>query len=81
MKMKLRTGTPEEVGMSAQRVQHVVDLAEDWVAQDIHPALVVLAARQGVIVLHEAFGHLTPEKKTPPLGLDAYQSSLGLVLP
>lgn len=46
--MKLRSGTPEEVGMSPQRVQHVVDLAEGWVAQGITPALVVLLARNGV---------------------------------
>lgn len=71
MNMKLRAGTPEEVGMSAQRLHHVVDLAEGWVAQGIHPALVVLAARKGVIVLHEAFGHLTPEEGSPSLELDA----------
>ena len=65
--MKLQTGIPEEVGMSSQRVQHVRDLAQSWVAQGIHPALVVLAARKGVIVLHEAFGRLTPESNSPPL--------------
>lgn len=71
MNMKLQAGTPEEVGMSAQRVRHVADLAKGWVAQGIHPALVVLAARKGVIVLHEAFGHLTPEENSPPVELDA----------
>ena len=71
MTMKLRARRPEEVGMSAQRVRHVVDLAEGWVAQGVHPALVVLAARKGVIVLHEAFGHLTPEVSSPSLELDA----------
>jgi len=68
--MELRHGTPEEVGMSAERVQHVVDLAEGWVAQGIHPALVTLVARRGVIVIHEAFGSLTPEPDSPPLELD-----------
>jgi CubicO group peptidase (beta-lactamase class C family) len=68
--MKLRPGNPEEVGMSAQRVQHVVDLAGGWVAQGITPALVVLVARRGVIVIHEAFGRLTPEEDSPPLRLD-----------
>jgi hypothetical protein len=71
MTSKLRTGTPEEVGMSAQRVRHVVDLAEGWVTQGIHSSLVVFAARKGVIVLHEAFGHLTPDGDSPPLELDA----------
>lgn len=68
--MKLRQGNPEEVGMSAQRVQHVVDLAESWVGEGITPALVVLVARRGVIVIHETFGRLTPEEDSPPLKLD-----------
>jgi len=71
MDMELRHGTPEEAGMSAERVQHVVDLAENWVEQGIHPALVVLVARRGIIVAHEAFGRLTPEQNSPPLELDA----------
>ena len=68
--MKLRHGMPEEVGMSAERVRHIVDLAEGWVAQGITPALAVLVARRGVIVIHEAFGRLTPEPNSPPLELD-----------
>ncbi len=71
MAVRLQAGSPEAVGMSAQRVRHITDLAEDWVAQGIHSSLVVLAARKGVIVLHEAFGHLTPEGDSPPLELDA----------
>lgn len=68
--MKLQRGSPKEVGMSVDRVNHVKKLAEGWVNQGIHPALVVLAVRKGVIVLHEAFGHLTPEKDSAPLDLD-----------
>ena len=69
--MKLRTGTPGEAGMSPQRVRHVVDLARGWVEEGITPALVVLVARRGVIVLHEAFGRLGPEPDAPPLPRDA----------
>lgn len=68
--MTLRPGTSEEVSMSAQKVRRVVALAEGWVAKGITPALVVLAARRGVIVLHEAFGRLTPESDSPPLRRD-----------
>jgi CubicO group peptidase (beta-lactamase class C family) len=68
--MKLRPGNPEEAGMSAERVRHVVDLAKGWVVQGITPALVVLAARRGVVVIHEAFGRLTPEQDSPSLELD-----------
>src|SRR5438128_8658029 len=69
--MKLRPGTPEEAGMSAQRVRHVAALAEGWVAEGVTPALVVLVARRGVIVLHEAFGRLTPDPDSPPLQRDS----------
>jgi len=68
--MKLRPGNPEEAGMSSQRVRRVVDLAEGWVEQGVMPALVVLAARRGIIVVHEAFGRLRPEEDSPPLQLD-----------
>jgi CubicO group peptidase (beta-lactamase class C family) len=57
--------------MSEGRVRRIVDLAEGWVAEGVTPALVVLAARRGVIVLHKAFGRLTPEEDSPPLALDA----------
>jgi CubicO group peptidase (beta-lactamase class C family) len=68
--MELRPGTPDEAGMSAQRVRHVAELAAGWVAQGITPALVVLVARRGIIVLHEAFGRRTPDPDSPPLQRD-----------
>lgn len=79
--MKLRPGNPEEVGMLAQRVQHVVDLAEGWVVQGITPALVILVARKGVVVIHEAFGSLTPEPDSPPLKLDTIYPLASLTKP
>jgi CubicO group peptidase (beta-lactamase class C family) len=57
--------------MSSERVRHIARLAEGWVSRGITPSLVVLAARKGVVVLHEAFGKLTPESDSPPLPLDA----------
>jgi CubicO group peptidase (beta-lactamase class C family) len=69
--MKLHYGDPEEAGMSARRVRHVAQLAERWVEQGITPTLVVLAARHGIIVLHEAFGRLTPDDDSSPLSRDA----------
>ena len=59
--MKLRYGDPEEVGMSGARVRRLAELAKSWVDQGMTPALVVLVARKGVIVLHEAFGKLTTD--------------------
>ena len=79
--MKLRRGSPKEAGMSAQRVQYVVDLAKGWVDQGIMPALVILVARKDVIVAHEAFGCLTPERDSPPLELDTMFALASLTKP
>jgi len=68
---KLHYGTPEEAGMLPDRIEHVKRLAEGWVKQGQTPSLVVLAARKGVIFLHEAFGKLTPEADSPPLQVDS----------
>ena len=68
---KLRYGTPEEAGMLPDRIEHVKKLAEGWVKEGKTPSLVVLAARRGVICLHEAYGVLTPEDDSPLLQLDS----------
>jgi CubicO group peptidase (beta-lactamase class C family) len=67
----MRYGDPQEVGLSAERVARVRGLAERWVADGLTPALVVLAARRGIVFLHEAFGRLGPEPGAPALPLDA----------
>jgi serine-type D-Ala-D-Ala carboxypeptidase len=67
----LRYGDPEEVGMSARRLRGVDALARRWVEDGTHPALVVLVARRGVVVLHEAHGRLGPGPDSPPLPVDA----------
>jgi CubicO group peptidase (beta-lactamase class C family) len=69
--MKLRVGTPEEAAMSPERIEGVKKMAAGWVENGTHPALVVLVARRGIIVLHEAYGRLTPEPDSPPLRTDS----------
>jgi serine-type D-Ala-D-Ala carboxypeptidase len=64
---KLRHGTPEEAGMLPDRIERVKQLAAGWVAEGQTPSLVVLAARKGIIFLHEAYGRLRPEEHSPPL--------------
>jgi len=71
MSSKLIAGKPEEVGMSEKRIEHVKKLAKNWVDQGIHPSLVVIVARKGIIVLQEAFGRLTHAEDSPPLKLDS----------
>src|SRR5712691_11563142 len=79
--MQLQPGEPEEVGMSAQRVRHVGQLAAGWVAQGITSALVILVARRGVVVLHEAFGRLTPDDDAPPVQRDTIYPVASLTKP
>jgi CubicO group peptidase (beta-lactamase class C family) len=69
--MELRNGTPEEAGIRPEATARIKRRAESWAETGGTPALVLLAARKGVIFLHQAFGHLTPEKNAPQLPLDA----------
>jgi serine-type D-Ala-D-Ala carboxypeptidase len=52
----LRYGTPAEAGMDPERVDRIRERGEAWLAEGFTPSLVLLAARGGVIFLHEAFG-------------------------
>ncbi len=71
MSPTLREGTPTEAGLSASQLDIARDVAARAVAEGVHPAVVVLVARHGVIALHEAFGVLGPEPDDPPLPRDA----------
>jgi CubicO group peptidase (beta-lactamase class C family) len=66
----LRLGKPEEVGMSSPRIRHLAEQGEEWVREKVAPAMVLLAARRGRIVLHVAFGYLTPDADSPATPLD-----------
>ena len=68
---ELHEGSAVEAGMLPERIEHIRALAKRWVEQGSTPSLVVLVARRGVIVLHEAFGRLRPEPNPPPLRVDS----------
>lgn len=68
---ELRYGSPSEAGMLPERIDRVRDLAAGWIKEGYTPALSVLVARRGVIVLHEGFGVLGPQEGAPPLPRDA----------
>jgi CubicO group peptidase (beta-lactamase class C family) len=68
---QLRSGTPEDAGISPERLQLILELCQGWVAVGSTPALVVLAARRGIIFLHEAWGQLGPEPDSPPVLRDS----------
>jgi CubicO group peptidase (beta-lactamase class C family) len=67
--------------MSAQRIAHAADLAASWVADGLTPALTVLVARRGIVVLHEAFGRLTPAPDAPPLQRDTIYPLMSVTKP
>jgi serine-type D-Ala-D-Ala carboxypeptidase len=79
--MNLRPGTPEEAGMLRKQIELARCRAREWVEQGITPALVVVAARRGIIVLHEAFGRLTPAPDSPPVALDTLFPISSMVKP
>ncbi len=65
--MKLRPGSPQEVGVNPARIAHARDLCTTWVKEGHTPALSVCVARRGVVVLEEALGVLGSEPDTPPI--------------
>jgi CubicO group peptidase (beta-lactamase class C family) len=67
----LRVGTPEEAGIHPSAVKQMVRRGQEWVDKGIHSALVLLAARRGVIYLHQAFGQRSEEDPSGSLPLDA----------
>jgi len=68
---KLVQAVPEDVGMSSQRIDLVKKRAQDWVNDGTTPALVLLAARRGKVVLHEAFGKTGPGSDAAKLDVSA----------
>jgi CubicO group peptidase (beta-lactamase class C family) len=67
----LREGPPESVGMDPLRIKRLRELGASWVKNDETASLVLLTARRGTIVLHEAFGVRRPEDKDWTLRRDS----------
>jgi hypothetical protein len=59
---ELGEGSEAEAGMLPERVERGRRLASSWVEQGHTPSLVVLVARRGVIVLHEATASSDPSR-------------------
>ncbi len=57
----LTQGTPQNAGMSAQRLEIISEVLQEAVASDAIPGAVALVARNGKIVYHQAFGTADPE--------------------
>lgn len=69
--MELTNGTAEEAKVSPAVVELIRTRAIAWVEEGIHQGMVLLAAREGIIFFHEAFGLQTPGENGRPMPLDA----------
>ena len=57
--------------MSSAKLRDVADLIRGWIKDGAPQTMVVVVARRGVIVMHEAFGQLTPDPTGPKTPCDA----------
>ena len=67
----LREGTAVEAGFDPARLDRIRERAATWVAEGLTTSLVLVAARHGVVALHEAYGRLTPEADSAALSIDS----------
>ncbi len=67
----LTYGTPEKAGMNSDRLNLLADRAPEWCDGHRARSVVMLAARRGTIVFHEAYGPLTDEPGSSPLQKDS----------
>lgn len=68
---ELAYGTPEEAGMDAGQIAELHERAAEWVDGIATRTAVMLVARRGKIVFHEAYGPLTGEPDAALAGRDA----------
>ena len=64
--MKLRPGSPEDVGIPLARTQVLRDLGNRLIDEGQLSALVAMVARRGTIFFDESFGRLDPSREDPP---------------
>ena len=64
-KPMLTTGHANQVGVNKQRLELAADLVEESIDGGKIPNAVILVAKDGKIILHEAFGHRDIQRKAP----------------
>lgn len=60
-----QASSPEEVGLSKERLQRISAWIQSDVDKKVVPGAVVIVLRKGKIAYYEAFGYQDPEKKIP----------------
>jgi beta-N-acetylhexosaminidase len=69
--LHLRVGFPEEAGLSSARLDSVRALMQNAVQDSVFPGAILLVARNGIIVMHEAFGQMGYKEFNRVMPLDA----------
>jgi CubicO group peptidase (beta-lactamase class C family) len=62
---RLLAATPEDVGLSPQRLQRIDKVMQHYVDEKKIPGVVVLVARKGQIAYHKSFGMIDIERNVP----------------
>lgn len=70
--LRLGYALPEEVGVNSDSLSHIATIAQNAIDSSATPGCVVLVAKDGQIIYHEAFGHHTYAKKRPVQKEDIY---------
>lgn len=63
--MKFGYRSPNEVKMNADTLRRIEEVVQEGIQKRAFPGAVVLVAKKGQIIYHEAFGHQTYSKRTP----------------
>lgn len=76
----IREGSAQEAGFFDDRIELIKERAQDWIAPGRTQSLVLLAARRGVVALHEAFG-VAGYDRSGPLKVDTIFATASLTKP
>jgi CubicO group peptidase (beta-lactamase class C family) len=61
----MKIHTPEDVGLSSERLQRISPLMQDFVKNDQMPGVMTLVQRRGKVAHFDMFGHMDIEAKKP----------------
>lgn len=78
---QLKPGNPESVGVSRARLDHTVELIQTELREGRVRSASILVARDGTIVLHRGFGHLSSEPGAPAVQPDTIYQVASITKP
>ncbi|MFT5258373.1 MAG: CubicO group peptidase (beta-lactamase class C family) [Saprospiraceae bacterium] len=69
--MPIESCTPEEVGISASRLEQLAALSKTWIRPDLHQLILMQVLREGVSCFQHSVGNASPTPYLLALGFDA----------